>query len=249
MNFFAVVILIVAAAYHLNLVTATFEVLIEPASVVDLHGYATVLLKVVNKIIITYTTWGIKHSDRSLIHWHRCITTSPNIDYTSTLSLSLPQTIVNSELCKQRQNDTMPPARRLSSSSQEAFSDFCTENPPLSRRLSSNSHAASFSSHSTSRRKSIADDKGQRLLKRRSMSTSNHNYGRPKSRTSISSLQKDQKINNGSPIPKKQRTTRNNSSKSINKENDCGGSSGVECLMQSPTPYWKVSRVAVFAHL
>ena len=100
MNFFAVVILIVAAAYHLNLVTATFEVLIEPASVVDLHGYATVLLKVVNKIIITYTTWGIKHSDRSLIHWHRCITTSPNFDYTSTLSLSLPQTIVNSELCK-----------------------------------------------------------------------------------------------------------------------------------------------------
>ena len=139
----------------------------------------------------------------------------------------------------------MPLARRLSSSSQEAFTDFCTENPPLSRRLSSNSHAASVSSNSTSRRKSIADDKGQRLLKRRSMSTSNHNYGRPKTRTSISSLQKDQQSNSGSPMPKKQRTTRNNASKSINKENDCGGSSDVECLMQSPTPYWKVSRVVV----
>jgi hypothetical protein len=180
---------------------------------------------------------------------HRCFTCSPNFDYTSTLSLSLSQTIVITVLCKQRQNDTMPLARRLSSSSKEAFTDFCTENPPLSRRLSSNSFGVSVSSNSTSRRKSIADDKGQRLLKRRSISTSNHNYGRPKSRTSISSLQKDQKSNNGSPIPKKQRTTRNNSSKSINKENDCGGSSDVEYLMQSPTPYWKVSRVAVFAHL
>ena len=130
----------------------------------------------------------------------------------------------------------MPLARRLSNSSQEAFTDFCSKNQPLSRRLSSNGDAASISS--TSRRESITQDRGQRLLKRRVMNTSNHNRNPSKAHSTRSSLQKDQQIvdrNISSPEPKKQRT-------SPNKENGRGDSNNVECLMMSPTPYWKVSR-------
>ena len=126
----------------------------------------------------------------------------------------------------------MPQARRLSNSSQEAFTDFCSKNQPLSRRLSGNGDAASISS--TSRRESITQDRGHRLLKRR-----NQNRNPAKSGSTRSTLQKGRQTaterNISSPEPKKQRT-------SPNKENGRGDSNNVECLMMSPTPYWKVSR-------
>mmetsp|Transcript_12373 Transcript_12373/g.14180 ORF Transcript_12373/g.14180 Transcript_12373/m.14180 type:complete len:1066 (-) Transcript_12373:200-3397(-) len=133
----------------------------------------------------------------------------------------------------------MPLARRLSSSSHDKFTNFCTNNKPLSRRLSNNGDASSVSS--ASRHKMIVEDKGQRLLKRRSISTSNCIYGRPKTRTSSSSLHKEQKGTSiSSPKLKKQRTTHNDSRIRTDKEN--GGNSDVECLMLSPTPYWKVAK-------
>jgi hypothetical protein len=124
----------------------------------------------------------------------------------------------------------MPLARRLSNSSQEAFTDFCNRNQPLSRRLSINGDAASICS--TNRRESIAKEKGQRVLKRRSIA---------KARTTRSTIRKD-KTNISSPEPKKQRTTRSKSRTNINKENGGADNNNIGGPMMSPTPYWKVNR-------
>lgn len=130
----------------------------------------------------------------------------------------------------------MPLARRLSSSSHEAFTEFCIKNQPLSRRLSSNGDAASISS--STRRESISKDRGQRVLKRR-------NQSRPLTRARVtrssrSAVRKDE-INISSPEPKKQRTSRSRSKKTSNKENEGAGNNNAGALMMSPTPYWKVS--------
>ena len=119
----------------------------------------------------------------------------------------------------------MPLARRLSNSSQEAFSEFCIRNQPLSRRYSTSGDAESI--NSAKRRDSISKDRGQRVLKRR-----NRSLNVPK-RTTRSSLRKD-KMNPSSPVPKKQRTTRSKSRGSVDKEND-------KVQMNNfGTPPWKV---------
>ena len=126
----------------------------------------------------------------------------------------------------------MPLARRLSSGSTEAFTEFCSKNKPLSRRFSNNGDTDSVSS--SSRRNSIARDKGQRILKRRSISTcKSHIYAGKKEGISLSSN------DISSPEPKKQRTTKNGMNK--DKENDSDSNCNGELLLQSPTPYWKVS--------
>ena len=118
----------------------------------------------------------------------------------------------------------MPLARRLSSNSKEAFSNFCDKNKPLSRRLSSNGSVASSTS-TDHRRQSIAQDRGQRVLRRRNQKQKLSKF------PSKSSVSKSTKDNVTSPEPKKRRT-------SVNKENN-----GIQNtnLMMSPTPYWKVS--------
>ena len=125
----------------------------------------------------------------------------------------------------------MPLARRLSNSSQEAFTEFCTKNRPLSRRLSSNGDTASVIS--TNRRESIATERGKRVLKRR-----NQSRNLAKARTTHSTVQKN-RINISTPEAKKQRLARRKSRTS--KEND-GVDNNVGGPIMSPTPYWKVNR-------
>ena len=141
----------------------------------------------------------------------------------------------------------MPLARRLSSSSLsqgDRFEEFCTKNQPLSRRLSNNGDPTSVSS--SSRRNSISRDKGQRLLKRRAMSSNSDKQNRNQSTVRpMSSSLKNTENTSSSPKPKKQRTARNNSRTNVNKENVDSDYDGVESLMQSPTPYWKVSELLV----
>ena len=88
---------------------------------------------------------------------------------------------------------------------------------------------------SSSRRNSIARDKGQRILKRRSISAccKSHIYAGKKEDISLSSN------DISSPEPKKPRTTKNGVNK--DKENDGDSNCNGELLLQSPTPYWKVS--------
>ena len=102
----------------------------------------------------------------------------------------------------------MPLARRLSNSSHEAFTEFCVENPPLSRRLSVNGGAASM--RSSKRRTSISNDKGQRVLKHRQSLT--------KARVTRSAARKH-RINTSGPEPKKRRITQNRPNNPADKEN------------------------------
>ena len=126
----------------------------------------------------------------------------------------------------------MPLARRLSNSSHEAFTEFCIENPPLSRRLSINGDAPS--SRSSNRRDSISNDKGQRVLKRR-------NQTRKLTRARVTrSTKRKEEINISSPESKKQRITRSRSKMTSNKENEGASNKNVGAVMMSPTPYWKV---------
>ncbi len=105
----------------------------------------------------------------------------------------------------------MPLARRLSTSSHEAFEEFCSKNQPLSRRFSVGGDTASI--RSSSRRESISGDKGQRVLKRR-----NHSRTRTIARVTRSSTRKDERASR-SPEPKKQRITRSRSKRNHDKEN------------------------------
>lgn len=121
----------------------------------------------------------------------------------------------------------MPLARRLSTSSHEAFTEFCSKNQPLSRRLSNSSYAASTRS-SSSRRESISNDKGQRVLKRR-----NNSRTRTIARVTRSAARKDGISQ--SPEKKKQRVTRSRSTKrSSDKENAKNSNAG--------TPPWKAAK-------
>ena len=97
---------------------------------------------------------------------------------------------------------TMSSKRRLSNASQEAFTDFCNKNQPLSRRRSSNFDEPSISS--TLRRDSITKRRERCVLKRRNQSGS-----RAKKRdTELSDLKNGER---NSPQPKKRRTTRRKS--------------------------------------
>lgn len=124
-------------------------------------------------------------------------------------------------------------ARRLSTSSHEAFTDFCSKNQPLSRRLS-NGGDDMDSVTSKNRRDSISKDRGQRVLKRR-----NQTRNPAKAGSMRPSTQRD-KENIGTPEPKKRRTTRSGARSNVDNENDGGSDKNVP-LMMSPTPYWKVS--------
>ena len=120
----------------------------------------------------------------------------------------------------------MPLARRLSNSSHEAFTEFCIENPPLSRRLSD---AAPI--RSSKRRTSISNDKGQAVLKRRQSLT--------KARVTRSAARKH-KINTSGPEAKKRRITGNRSNNPADKENAGSNNQNAGAVMMSPTPQLKV---------
>ena len=126
----------------------------------------------------------------------------------------------------------MPTTRRLSNASKEAFTEFCSKNQPLSRRLSRNSDETSIDSES--QWDSITKDRGNRVLKRR-----NQSCNRAKGKKGLSSGEKGP-TNFSSPATKKRRTSTRKSQTNEDKENDVVDDRNVGCPMMSPTPYWKV---------
>lgn len=117
----------------------------------------------------------------------------------------------------------MPLSRRLSNSSQEAFSEFCEKNKPLSRRLSNGSAASSgrylsransFTMNEASNGKVVAGAK--RALTRRMSNSSSRQLSRP-SPTEQANL----------PSPPRGKG---------------GATNDDDSILQSPTPYWKVAK-------
>ena len=127
----------------------------------------------------------------------------------------------------------MPLARRLSTSSHEAFEEFCSKNQPLSRRFSVGGDTASI--RSSSRRESISSDRGHRVLKCR-----NHSRTRTIARVTRSTTRKDERATR-SPEPKKQRISRSRSKRNNDKENDSVGNRNTVSLLSHPRQ-WKVDK-------
>jgi hypothetical protein len=161
----------------------------------------------------------------------------------------------------------MPRARRLSNSSQEAFSEFCEKHKPLSRRLSQ----GGGKDMSSNRRSSLAprmeenapinnNNKGggggkvggvgskRALLTRRMSNSSLLSRQQPPSRRTTTATaatkQQQQGVELTSPSERKGPAAASRTSRTGgggNKENrDIDG--GPIDVLQSPTPYWKVAK-------
>ncbi|KAG7367206.1 kinesin motor domain containing protein [Nitzschia inconspicua] len=133
----------------------------------------------------------------------------------------------------------MPKSRRLSNSSQEAFEEFCKENQPLSRHLSTGGDGASVGSFA----KLPQDNKkerGQQILlkKRRSISSLGGSNKRhqplQQSRPSVPTGKVTVK-----PTVPKASTAKESRPIGKNKEN---GTEKNDAVVLSPTPYWKVAQ-------